>query len=70
VPSKAHAISPVVAGVAATVMMTAVMEFARRNGVLRRRPPEEITNRMLACGGPTKVTPEQLMNPRRRFRWL
>ena len=58
------------AGIVATVLMTAAMEFGRRSGLLRRRPPEEITNPLLASGGMAKATREQLANPRLHFRWL
>ena len=60
----------VLAGIVTTVLMTAAMESGRRNGLLRRRPPEEITGLPLASGGTTKATLEQLANPRLHFRWL
>jgi hypothetical protein len=48
------------AGIVTTVLMTAAMESGRRSGSRWRQPPEEITNRLLASGGTTKVTREQL----------
>jgi uncharacterized membrane protein YagU involved in acid resistance len=49
----------VIAGIVATVPMTAAMELGRRSGFLRQQPPEEITNRLLASAGVTKATREQ-----------
>jgi hypothetical protein len=63
-------VPPLLAGIVAAVLMTAAMEFGRRSGLLGRRPPEEITDRLLASGGTTKGTGEELANPRLRFRWL
>ena len=40
-----------VAGAVATVPMTVVMENARRRGLLKTPPPEEITDRALASTG-------------------
>jgi len=63
-------VGAVVAGIVTTVLMTAAMESGRRNGLLRRRPPDEITDPPLASCGTTKATPEQRLNPRLHFRWL
>jgi hypothetical protein len=64
-------VSPLFAGIVAAVVMRATMEFGRRSGLLRRRPPEEITERLLASAGTTtKATRDQLANPRLHFRWL
>ena len=41
------------AGILATVPMTVAMELGRRGGLLRRLPPEEITDRLLASAGTT-----------------
>lgn len=45
------------AGVGATVPMTVAMDLARRSGFVRRLPPEEITDRMLASTDATDATP-------------
>jgi hypothetical protein len=50
--------------------MAAAIEFGRRSGLQRRRTPEEITDWLLASGGTTEATREQLANPRLHFRWL
>jgi len=63
-------VDAVLAGIVTAVLMTAAMDFGRRNGLLRRRPPEEIGDPLLASGGTTKATLEQLANPRLHFRWL
>jgi hypothetical protein len=63
-------VSPLLAGIVAAVLMTAAMEFRRRSGSLRRRPPEDSTDWLLASAGTTKASREQLANPRLRFRWL
>jgi hypothetical protein len=63
-------VEAVLAGIVVTVVMTAAMEFGRRSGLLRRRPPAEITDQLLASAGTTKATREQLANPRLHFRWL
>jgi hypothetical protein len=63
-------ISSLLAGIATAVLMTAAMEFGRRSGLLRRRAPQEITGWLLASGGTTEATREQLANPRLHFRWL
>jgi hypothetical protein len=47
------------AGIAATVPMTAAMELGRRSGLLRHQPPEQITDRLLAVGGTSKATRQQ-----------
>jgi hypothetical protein len=60
----------VLAGIVTTVLITAATESGRRNGLLRRRPSEAITGPLLASGGTTKATLEQLANPRLHFRWL
>ena len=49
----------VVAGIVATVPMTVAMELGRRSGLLRRQPPEEITDRLLASAGRSEATREQ-----------
>jgi uncharacterized membrane protein YagU involved in acid resistance len=41
------------AGILATVPMTVAMELGRRGGLLRRLPPEEITDQLLASAGTT-----------------
>ena len=66
----ARNVEAVLAGIVATVVMTAAMEFGRRSGLLRRRLPEEITDQLPASAGTTKATREQLANPRLHFRWL
>ena len=38
----------ILAGIVATVPMTVAMELGRRSGLLRRLPPEEITDRLVA----------------------
>jgi len=43
-------VSPLLAGIVTALLMTAAMEFGRRNGLQRRRPPEEITDWQLAPG--------------------
>jgi hypothetical protein len=63
-------VTPVLAGIATAVLMAAAMEFGRRSGLLRRRPPEEITDWLLASGGTAETAREQLANPRLHFRWL
>jgi len=63
-------VDAVLAGIVTTVLVTAAMESGRRNGLLRRRPSDEITDPLLASGGTTKATVEQLANPRLHFRWL
>jgi hypothetical protein len=47
------------AGIAATVPMTAAMELGRRSGLLRRQPPEQITDRLFAAAGTTEATRQQ-----------
>ena len=47
------------AGILATVPMTVAMELGRRGGLLRRLPPEEITDRLLASAGTTMAKREQ-----------
>ena len=49
----------VLAGIVATVPMTAAMELGRRSGRLRRQPPEQITDRLLASAGKATATAEQ-----------
>jgi Family of unknown function (DUF6789) len=44
------------AGIAATVPMTMAMELGRRSGLLRRLPPEEITDQLLAFAGTNATT--------------
>jgi hypothetical protein len=63
-------VTPVLAGIATAVLMAAAMEFGRRSGLLRRRPPEEITDWLFASAGTTKAAREQFANPRLHFRWL
>jgi hypothetical protein len=63
-------VTPVLAGIATAVLVAAAMEFGRRSGLLRRRPPEEITDWLLASGRTTEAARRQLANPRLHFRWL
>jgi hypothetical protein len=62
--------SALLAGIVAALLMAAAMEFGRRSGLLRRRPPGEITDWLLASAGTTKATREQLAHPQLHFRWL
>jgi hypothetical protein len=54
-----HLVKGILAGIVATVPMTVVMEVGQRSGLLRRQPPEEITDRLLASAGATKAAPVQ-----------
>ena len=63
-------VSPLLVGIVTAVLVTAATDFGRRRGLLRRRPPEEITDWLVASAGTTKATLEQLANPRLHFRWL
>lgn len=47
------------AGIVATVPMTVAMGLGRRSGLLRRLPPEEITDRLLASAETTMPNREQ-----------
>jgi hypothetical protein len=47
------------AGIATTMPMTAAMELGRRSGLLRRPPPEQITDRLFAAARATKATRQQ-----------
>jgi len=47
------------AGVVATAPMTVAMELGRRAGLLRRLPPEAITDRLLDSAGTTMANREQ-----------